>query len=107
MAWVGTLRYAQHRRLPAIHQHWCHRGMAVAPRTGTPLRERSDARLTLARPAPARLQPQAYGAPVRLGSVSKVEMDCDCCHTGPRLRSLHEEGMAHDFHRSPMPLLSE
>jgi two-component system, OmpR family, sensor histidine kinase KdpD len=22
------------------------------------------------------------------GSVSKVEMDCDCCHTGPHLRSL-------------------
>jgi hypothetical protein len=22
------------------------------------------------------------------GSVSKVEMDCDCCHTGPHPRSL-------------------
>jgi hemerythrin superfamily protein len=22
------------------------------------------------------------------GSVSKVEMDCDCCHTGPRVPSL-------------------
>ena len=27
------------------------------------------------------------------GSVSKVEMDCDCCHTGPRLCSLHQEGV--------------
>ena len=39
------------------------------------------------------------------GSVSKVEMDCDCCHTGPRLCSFHREGMAHDVHRSPLPSL--
>ena len=40
-------------------------------------------------------------------SVSKVEMDCDCCHTGPRLHSLHQEGMAHDVHRGPLPALSK
>jgi hypothetical protein len=42
-----------------------------------------------------------------LGSVSKVEMDCDCCHTGPRLRSLYQEGLAHDVHRGPLPSLPE
>ena len=41
------------------------------------------------------------------GSVSKVEMDCDCCHTGPRLCSLHQEGMAHDVHRGPLSSLPE
>src|SRR5215471_15879152 len=33
IAWVGTLRYAQHRSLPEIHQHLRSRGVAVAPRT--------------------------------------------------------------------------
>src|SRR2546425_200996 len=42
-----------------------------------------------------------------VGSVSKVEMDCDCCHTGLHLRSLPQEGMAHDVHRRPLPSLSE
>src|SRR4030095_1606207 len=35
IAWVGTLRYAQHRRLPDIHQHLLPRGVVVAPRTVT------------------------------------------------------------------------
>src|SRR5438874_8324136 len=56
MAGVGTLRSAQHRRLPAIHQHLCHHGMAVAPRTVTPLLERYDALLTLALTHTTRLQ---------------------------------------------------
>src|SRR5215510_10220312 len=30
--------------------------------------------------------------PLGTGSVSKVEMDCDYCHTGSYLRSLPEEG---------------
>jgi len=41
------------------------------------------------------------------GRVAQGEMDCDGCHTGSRLRRLHEEGMAHDIHRSPMLILSE
>src|SRR5262249_16165447 len=41
------------------------------------------------------------------GSVPKVEMDCDCCHTGPHPRSPSWEGMAHDVHRGPLPSLSE
>ena len=49
VAWVGTLRYAQHRSLPEIHQHLLHRGVTVAPRTVTPLLERYDALRTLAR----------------------------------------------------------
>jgi hypothetical protein len=63
MAYVGTLRYAQHRSLPAIHQHWRSRGVAVAPRTVMPLRERYDELLPLSRTATARLQriPQAQG----------------------------------------------
>jgi hypothetical protein len=34
---VGTLRYAQHRSVPDIHQHLLHRGVAIAPRTGVRL----------------------------------------------------------------------
>ena len=56
VAWVGTLRYAQHRSLPEIHQHFLHRGVTVAPRTVTHLLERYDELLTLALPDTARLQ---------------------------------------------------
>src|SRR5919201_1195464 len=63
MAYVGTLRYAQHRRLPAISQPWRHCGGAIAPRTGTPLLERYDELLTLSLTDTTRLQriPQAQG----------------------------------------------
>jgi hypothetical protein len=47
IACVGTLRYAQHRSLPEIHEHLRHRGVAVAPRTVTHLLERYDELLTL------------------------------------------------------------
>src|SRR5262245_60142601 len=56
IAWVGTLRYAQHRSIPEIHQHLCHRGMAIAPRTVTHLLERYDELLTLSLTDTARLQ---------------------------------------------------
>src|SRR5215467_1755617 len=56
VAWVGTLRYAQHRSLPEIHQHLRHRGVAIAPRTVTHLLERYDELLTLALTDTARLQ---------------------------------------------------
>src|SRR5919198_1098575 len=56
IAWVGTLRYAQHRSLPAIHQHLRHRGVVVAPRTVTNLLERYDELLTLSLTDTARLQ---------------------------------------------------
>ena len=56
IAWVGTLRYAQHRSLPAIHQHLCHRGVTVAPRTVTHLLERYDELLTLSLTDTTRLQ---------------------------------------------------
>jgi hypothetical protein len=56
MACVGTLRYAQHRSLPEIHQHLRSRGVAVAPRTVRHLRERYDALLTLSLTDTARLQ---------------------------------------------------
>ena len=56
IAWVGTLRYAQHRSLPEIHQHLLHRGVAVAPRTVTHLLERYDELLTLSLTDTARLQ---------------------------------------------------
>jgi hypothetical protein len=63
VAWVGTLRYAQHRSLPEIHQHLLHRGVTVAPRTVTHLLERYDELLTLALTDTARLQriTQAHG----------------------------------------------
>ena len=56
IAYVGTLRYAQHRRLPEIHEHVRSRGVAIAPRTVMPLLERYDALLTLSLTDPARLQ---------------------------------------------------
>jgi hypothetical protein len=56
MAGVGTLRYAQHRSLPEIHQHLRHRGVAIAPRTVTHLLERYDELLTLSSLITARLQ---------------------------------------------------
>ena len=56
IAWVGTLRYAQHRSLPAIHQHLLHRGVVVAPRTVTNLLECYDALLALSLTDTARLQ---------------------------------------------------
>lgn len=63
IAWVGTLRYAQHRSLPDIHQPLLHRGMAVAPRTVTNLLERYDELLALSLTDTTRLQriPQARG----------------------------------------------
>jgi hypothetical protein len=56
MAYVGTLRYAQHRSLPEIHQHLRSRGVAVAPRTVMHLLERYDELLTLSLTDTARLQ---------------------------------------------------
>jgi hypothetical protein len=56
MACVGTLRYAQHRSLPEIHQHLHHRGVVIAPRTVTHLLERYDELLTLSLTDTARLQ---------------------------------------------------
>ena len=56
MACVGTLRYAQHRSLPEIHEHLCHRGVAIAPRTVMHLLERYDELLTLSLTDTARLQ---------------------------------------------------
>jgi hypothetical protein len=56
IACVGTLRYAQHRSLPEIHEHLRHRGVAIAPRTVMHLRERYDELLTLSLTDTARLQ---------------------------------------------------
>jgi len=56
MACVGTLRYAQHRSLPEIHEHLRYRGVAVAPRTVTHLLERYDELLTLSLTDTTRLQ---------------------------------------------------
>ena len=56
IACVGTLRYAQHRSLPEIHEHLRHRGVAVAQRTVTHLLERYNELLTLSLTDTARLQ---------------------------------------------------
>jgi hypothetical protein len=56
IAWVGTLRSAQHQSVPDISQHLRHRGGAVAPRTGTTLLERYDALLALSLQDTTRLQ---------------------------------------------------
>jgi hypothetical protein len=56
IACVGTLRYAQHRSLPEIHEHLRYRGVAIAPRTVMHLLERYDELLTLSLTDTARLQ---------------------------------------------------
>jgi hypothetical protein len=56
MASVGTLRSAQHRRLPEIHHHLRQRAVAIAPRTVSHLLERYDELLTLALTDTTRLQ---------------------------------------------------
>ena len=56
IACVGTLRYAQHRSLPEIHEHLRHRGVAVAQRTVTHLLKRYNELLTLSLTDTARLQ---------------------------------------------------
>jgi hypothetical protein len=56
MAGVGTLRYAQHRSLPEIHEPLRHRGVAIAPRTVIHLLERYDELLPLSLTDTARLQ---------------------------------------------------
>jgi len=42
IAWVGALRYAEHRSVPEIHQHLVGRGLAIAERTVTNLLDRYD-----------------------------------------------------------------
>jgi hypothetical protein len=56
IAWVGTLRYAQHQSVPDLYQPMLHRGVAVAPRTVTNLLERDDELLALSLQDTARLQ---------------------------------------------------
>jgi hypothetical protein len=56
LAWVGTLRYAQHRSVPEIHQHLRHRGVVIAPRTITNLLERYDELVSLSLTDTTRLQ---------------------------------------------------
>jgi hypothetical protein len=56
IAWVGTLRSAQHRSVPAMHQHLLDRGVAIAPRTVPHLLARYDALLARSLTDTARLQ---------------------------------------------------
>jgi hypothetical protein len=56
LAWVGTLRSAQHRSLPAMHQHLRHRGVVVAPRTVPHLLARYAELVRLSLTDPGRLQ---------------------------------------------------
>ena len=56
LASVGTLRYAQHRSVPEIHQHMRQRGVVIAPRTVSHLLERYDELLSLSLTDTARLQ---------------------------------------------------
>jgi len=48
IAAIGTLRHAQHRRVPEIHAELTRRGVAIGPRNLTNLRDRSDEPLALA-----------------------------------------------------------
>jgi len=53
---VGTLRYAQHRSVPEIHQELERRRVAIAPRTVLNLLDRYDELVTLSLTDTARLQ---------------------------------------------------
>jgi len=63
IALVGSLRYAHHRSLPAIHQELRGRRMCIAPRTVQHLLERYDELVALSLTDPLRLQqiPPAQG----------------------------------------------
>ena len=56
IALVGTLRHAQHRRVPEMHQEVARRRRAIAPRTVLPRLERDDALGALSWAEPLRLQ---------------------------------------------------
>jgi hypothetical protein len=56
IALVGRLRYAEHRRVPEIHQELCRRGVAIAQRTVTNLLDRYDELRALATADPQRLR---------------------------------------------------
>jgi hypothetical protein len=56
IALVGTLRYAQHRSVPEIHQELRRRHVAIAPRTVLHLLERYEELVALSWADPARLQ---------------------------------------------------
>jgi hypothetical protein len=56
IAYVGALRYAQHRSIPELHYALSDRGVAVAPRTVTHLLERYDELVALNLTDTARLQ---------------------------------------------------
>src|SRR5215212_728179 len=57
IAIVGRLRYAEHRSIPEIHHELTRRGVVVAVRTVTNLRDRYDERRALASADPSRLEP--------------------------------------------------
>jgi len=63
VALVGTLRYAQHRSVPEIHQELTRRSVPLAQRTVTNLLDRYDELRALATADPQRLHPllQAQG----------------------------------------------
>ena len=56
IALVGTLRHAQHRSVPEIHQELARRRIAIAPRTVLHLLERYDELVALSLADPLRLQ---------------------------------------------------
>lgn len=56
IALVGTLRHAQHRSVPEMHQELARRRIAIAPRTVLHLLERYDELVALALADPLRLQ---------------------------------------------------
>ena len=56
IALVGTLRHAQHRSVPEIHQELAQRHITIAPRTVLHLLERYDELVALSLADPLRLQ---------------------------------------------------
>src|SRR5262249_11795312 len=57
VALLGTLRYAQHRSVPEIHQELTRRGVPLAERTVTNLLDRYDELRALTTADPTRLRP--------------------------------------------------
>ena len=56
IALIGTLRYAEHRSVPEIHEHLVGRGVAVSERTVTNLLDRYDELVSLSLTGDRRLQ---------------------------------------------------
>lgn len=89
MALSGTLRYAEHRRVPEIHQTLVGRGVGVSERTVTNLLDRYDALLAVALSDDRRLQKLLAGQGRVLLALDGLQPD-----VGPEVRWVSRAGLS-------------